>query len=670
MQVGTPLQAPEGYLNLERGITYYLLRNSRVRSRVLLVYFTTPPNMVAILVLLDRHEFEGGLVRNLIMATPASGMPPHLEDFKGFNFEHVDSKRTNAKRTLRSYVEHRLNTITPLLERESEILDAACPEREINRYCVTHGYNSQRVRTWFFLYVCFGRNIWTLLPGFHRNGRWDRMTVGNGVKLGRPNNVRGRHAGCRMNAEISALVVASFRRYAQVGKTLADVYAEAMCYAFRAKVDKDEKGVKRLIPTVTPIPTYHQYRYCLYKEHGMHRVQRDLYGAERARRRYAEHEGAFTANVANLYEVVEADAYYCEDLPRGYVDGDAVRPIVVTRCVDTVSGLRLGIGFSYGKESSDGYNAMLFCAAISKVKFCSLFGIEISETDWPSIGLPARYITDRGPGIKREPGASDAANSIPIRELTPSGQGQSKALVESAQRRRRSLEGPATRVLSELTAYQIVQREIHRLLMENSSADSRKRLTPEMIRAGVVPTPLGLWKYLDARARNVAESVPFEDAVRRFLKRERVRVARDGVHFRTQRYDSDALRSTGLPAQVALRGTLHVDAYVFPFSIRYIWVEVEGQLVEVEAKLAIRDDDSQLNRTLLDLESEAQSVRAFESVKRENRTAAQVESMLKLEQQTEQRWYSTKRVSARSVKKSISQDAIEARHAFEGGGYE
>src|SRR5690606_1174451 len=174
------------------------------------------------------------------------------------------------------------------------------------------------------------------------------------------------------------------------------------------------------------------------------------------------------------------------------------------------------------------YNAMQFCAAIPKQKFCALFGIEIKEEDWPSQGLPLQYVTDRGPGGRRSPGEtpSDALEAPVMRELAVAGSGQSTAVVESAQRRRTKLAGPHTKPLSDLSPYKMAQREIHRLLAENLSSNVKSRLTPDMARAGVLGTPIGVWIFLDARARNDAQPLPFADAVRRFLDPITVRVTK------------------------------------------------------------------------------------------------------------------------------------------------
>jgi len=663
MQVGTPLLAPAGHGMLERDITYYFLRSSPLTKKVLLVTYVRPPRVLATLIQIDRDRFEEGLLKRLIVEEKAtSGLPPHLEELEGTNWEAVDTDRLNARRSHRERVERRLFAIQPLLEKESEILDALNPERSINEHVKAAGGkgNGQRIRTWFFTYLCFGRHMWTLFPTFHRNGRWDRLGK-PGPKLGRPPRARGQHAGYRLMQEDIDKIISSYNKFAQEGKSLEAIYHQAMISYFKAEVTTDDRGSARLLPTIVPVPTYDQYRYQLRKKLGGDAIALRLYGHSRFRRTLAEYTGTYASNVGNVYEVAEADAYYCEDLPRAYLDHSETPALAVVRLVDVVSGMRLGIGFSLGNEDSVGYRAMLFSAAISKKKFCSLFGIEIEEQDWPCIGLPLRYITDRGPGIKLEPGAVDPQLKHlfrPIREMAVSGSGQSKSIVESAQRRVVNREGPASKRLSDMSVVTMAKREIRRLILENRTANTKSRMLPEMYAANLLPTPLNVWSFMDERARSNAQPIGFSDAVRVFLREEEVTVKRSGVHLRHQLYDSDALRKTGLLKEVGRLGTLKLRGYVYPFSVRVIWVEVFGQIVEVEAKANIRSEEEQFIRTFDELEAEHRRHKDLMIEHDENKRAASVEVIASFERDTGKSWHSKKTRSARTPKVTSSEAAI------------
>lgn len=86
-----------------------------------------------------------------------------------------------------------------------------------------------------------------------------------------------------------------------------------------------------------------------------------------------------------------ADIYLVSSYDRSLVIG---RPNIYL-AVDTVSELIAGI--YVGLEA--GETAVIAClanAAADKVKFCARYGIDITQEQWPSSGLPVEMITDKG----------------------------------------------------------------------------------------------------------------------------------------------------------------------------------------------------------------------------------------------------------------------------------
>src|SRR3546814_2369421 len=122
---------------------------------------------------------------------------------------------------------------------------------------------------------------------------------------------------------------------------MTSIYRDAMSRDFGAKVITDECGSKRLVALdASPLPSLDQYRYQVRKALGQDEIDRVRWGPTRHRRRNAQYRGKFSSAVSNVYERVEADAYYCEDRPTGY-DGQPTQNLCVARAVDTASGMRL-----------------------------------------------------------------------------------------------------------------------------------------------------------------------------------------------------------------------------------------------------------------------------------------------------------------------------------------
>src|SRR3546814_2508308 len=94
---------------------------------------------------------------------------------------------------------------------------------------------------------------------------------------------------------------------------MTSIYRDAMSRDFGAKVITDECGSKRLVALdASPLPSLDQYRYQVRKALGQDEIDRVRWGPTRHRRRNAQYRGKFSSAVSNVYERVEADAYYCE----------------------------------------------------------------------------------------------------------------------------------------------------------------------------------------------------------------------------------------------------------------------------------------------------------------------------------------------------------------------
>jgi len=249
--------------------------------------------------------------------------------------------------------------------------------------------------------------------------------------------------------------------------------------------------------------------------------------------------------------------------------------------------------------------------------------------------------------------------------------GQSKGLVESAQRRRTKLEGPAQHTGSKLSVVQMAIREIRSLLAENDSADASGHMTSEMFANDVKHTPLRIWRFLDSRGRNDSESISFDEAVRRFLVKTSVSVHRDGVWLRAQRYSSGALRDTNLLERAATHGRQTITAYIYPVCTRHIWIEVDNQLIEVDAQLNLREDESLLYRSLDELEQEEKQRNQSEAELRLHRRAVKVDQQIKFKKENGCDWNTGTTTRARlKSSRATKEEEKELQAIFKGKGYD
>lgn len=672
MHCGSQLIAPDGYKSLHAGEPYHLLRNKK--GRVLLLRFVGDLKVTpaAYLIPMAQVEFEDGIESDLIVASPEQpALPPWLAAFETIDVSKMDMLRTRARKSHASRVEDRLMVLLPTLQQIDAILDAPNPDLELNRIarsCLPR-QNETRFRLWFYVYLCFGRNVWALLPPFHNIGHHDRLAFPDS-KQGRNNKAFGKHYGFGCRQEVIDGCLRGWVKHSGLGRTMKSVYARIMESEFHCRTVKTRFGTDDFVqPDGKPFPSYWQYRYRVLQKFGLKVVQITLYGTVRHRARLAAPEGAFAEAVANLMERVEADAYNTKERPKGFVEGSTLPALSVVIGRDWLCGMKLGIGFSFGAERTSAYRAMLFSMAVPKDFFCALFGITINRKDWPSEGLTGFLVVDRGPGASGRL-VEDHDPKLPIREIAPSWSPQSKATVESSHPRDIKIEGAPSYLQSELTPVELAKQEIYRLLNYNHTADMSDRFQPVGDLALVPPDPVSLWEYYDRKCRNDAVPLSIADAVRAFLIPVELSMTEKGVWLHEQCYWSEALKATDVLGKLkrSPQATLTVRGYMLEMCVRHLWVEVQGELLFLDAQLRLRDDEQLLFLSSAELDQWHEARGLVASAFGPHQHATTTETMRTFEEDVGKRWEAGRIRRGKPKKDKLAQrEFAEARKYTSGG---
>ncbi len=625
MYVGVQLEAPDGFESLESGKIYHLFVNDVRRDRVLLVEFVErtsrcaanekrrkhrTPNPLPVLQAIRRLRFEQALLDGKIRRLePQFDLPPWLGGLTSMQLSAHDARRRPGAIRHDQRIDRILGHIEPLLERLDDVVTADDPFTEINRHAANcrPKQNPSRLRWWFLTYLLYGRNRWALHYPIHNIGRWDRMSK-SGQKFGRRSAIRGADHGFGSNdPEMIAKAEEGYRKFAGPGVHLGTIYRKTLTMIFGCKAVRDGFGGRRFVhPDGLPFPTYDQFIYRVDKAFPLRERQLTKYGQARTRNRLSAPKGTFQESVGSLLERVEGDGYVVKEIAVGFLAEAHLPRLVVVRIRCVASGMLVGIGFSVGGEKASAYRMAKFSMAIDKVRFCRYFGLHIRPDDWPCLGLSPHEIVDRGPGMTASARSRGDTGSPVISESSPSYMGQSKAIIESSNPRAVKPEGAPTIVTTKMTLPQLAKREINRTIAANRSTDATARLNNNAIVAGVRHTPIDLWNYLQERARTCAVPMVFEDAVRAFLTPIALTAKPTGVYFRNQRFDSDALRRTGLHERMVSGQSVELKGFMLDVCVCFLWVEVGADLVEVEAQLTIADSDEQLYISVNELEQIAE----------------------------------------------------------------
>jgi hypothetical protein len=653
--ISEQLSAPAGYGPLRKDCVYHYIGRGG-KGKAYFTHFDEKPGVY--LITMPVTDFEAGLddKNKRIVPVPAEAqvkVPPWLARLAGKNLSTLDklrrkSKSPKVKTTLAMRVDQRVAKIQPLVSAVKSIFAADDPEAEINRLArnAKPALNEARARLWVLTYLSFGRNKWVLLPAYCNVGTWLRENC----EVPDPDapQTKTKGIGYRMTNAMSATCNVGYHKFAKRSVFMPEIWDQTLTKFFGCKRRTLKHGLMEFYhPQGKPFPSFWQFYRAIIKKHGRRAVQIKLHGAARIHRTRAASKGKFSEDVANLLERVEADAYYLKEVPKGPIDGEPMPPLCVVRIRCVTSGMIVGIGFCLGKERSAAYRMALFSMAVPKDEFCAFFGEKVSRELWPCIGLPSWAVVDRGPGASADL-IKEFEARIPIRELAPSWSGQSKATVESSHPRDSKTEGQPTYIQSDLNYVELARREIRRTIADNQRIFSEARQVPKMVLAKTAPTPLAIWNYLEARMRTDAHPMPFDQAVRNFLEPIKFTAKEDGVYLEGQRFDSDALRATGLHDRVVTKGHAEIPGYVLSLSVRQAWVEPYSEIIRVDALLALRDSETQLYMSLRELQDVERLRAKMRTRFQEHRQAVNAEEREIFESETGKHWHAGRRRSGRA----------------------
>jgi hypothetical protein len=619
IKAGTEITAPTGFHELAPGRTYYFLRSSPRTKLVRLLEFVERPAKLVVLkpskkndrgdatrdeskkkrmkrtvaqlplpisIVLPRDVWESGLDRLLVVPGEAKTMPPWLHGLEGLDLVEVDLQRTKAKKSHHDRIDEKLFSFAALLEKVPDILDDEDLDKTINAHArgLMPVQNETRVRLWFFVYLVFGQNRYALHYPIQRIGHWDRMAPerATDAKRGAP----GRKGGYNTTAEIRQKIIESYPRRAGIGVSDEQVYSEAMSKDFGCKARLVNRGHEKLFELYHPqgnsFPLFGTYFYYVNQEFRPHLVRETRLGSKRARSKFKPTLGNFTECAWNLMQKVELDAYRVYDLPKGYIEGSDLPPLVVVVIRDTASGKKVGVGFSQGSETAAAYRMAQFCAAIGFEVFGALLGMKINDS---AKGVSPHMVTDRGPGATAGGLARDAALLPIVRQITPSYSGVSKAIVETSNPKTASDdEGPSFR-RSNMTTVALARRELGNAVAYNEMTLVANRVDPELEHRVTRLSPNGVWEAMDSVGRNDAVSVTFEAAVRGYLDVVDAVLKDDGLEMAGRRYYSKS--EAFMEALSAVKGggqQIKVKVYVLNCCVRHVWFEWNNRLVQLDVR--------------------------------------------------------------------------------------
>lgn len=287
------------------------------------------------------------------------------------------------------------------------------------------------------------------------------------------------------------------------------------------------------------------------------------------------------------YEVdsTVADVYLVHRINRNWLIGRPVLYVVV----DSYSRMIVGIHVGLEGPSWNGARHALYNAYTPKKEFCSRYGIDIDDSEWPCFHLPLELTADRAE-LLSEAGETMSNTLGTVLNIPPPYRPDWKGIVESRfrlinekldikfipggvdarrlERGDRDYELDAVLDLDEFTRMVIAG-----VLVHNSSLRLPHLQTPEMIAEDLDPTPLRIWNWaMSHNFVNTRVVSPAELKVA-LLPSQECRITRGGIQFQGVLYTCELAKRESWLAESHNFRSKYIRVWYDPNSIDNCWVK-------------------------------------------------------------------------------------------------
>lgn len=280
-----------------------------------------------------------------------------------------------------------------------------------------------------------------------------------------------------------------------------------------------------------------------------------------------------------------ADVYLVHRINRNWLIGRPVLYVVV----DGYSRMIVGVHVGLEGPSWNGARHALYNAYTPKKDFCSRYGIDIDESEWPCFHLPVELTADRAE-LLSEAGETMSNTLGTVLNIPPPYRPDWKGIVESRfrlinekldikfipggvdarrlERGDRDYELDAVLDLDEFTRMVIAG-----VLVHNSNLRLPHLQTPEMIAEDLDPTPINIWNW--AMSHNMVNTKVVSQAELKIalLPSQECRITRGGIQFQGVLYTCELAKRESWMAESHNFRSRYVRVWYDPNSIENCWVK-------------------------------------------------------------------------------------------------
>lgn len=480
-----------------------------------------------------------------------------------------------------------------------------------------------------------------LLPNYSNSGAKGKNRTSTDKKLGRPKKLR-ENTGIVITEKQEKQFRAAINKYyrPQTGSTLEYTFEHMLKeYYTIPTIDQSDSPDSQLRPQ-SELPTMRQFRYWYSKNYSTEEafIHREGVRQRDKKIRPVLHDsGTKVTGPGSVFQIdsTPMDIYLLSRINRNLVVG---RPTLYL-IIDVFSHLITGYYVDVVEASWMSMAVALQNAFTDKVSWCSLYGISITEAQWPSRHAPVAICADRGEGISNN--SIQLANQLNIRiDNAPSGRPDLKGLVERSfktfnEEYFRGLPGHIEedhyerggkdyRLSARLNIDELNTIIIRAILHHNTSHIVPQSIMDEdMLRDNVLPTPNALWAWGIKNRSGQLRALPENVTRYALLPSGQASITRKGVKFRRMHYVSDWVLNEKLIETAAVKGRSRITVHFDPRNMDVIYHK-PGKSGEYQSLNMIENDLYQ-HRTA----SEIASLKDHEFIQRKQLEATALEGKIK-----------------------------------------
>lgn len=483
-----------------------------------------------------------------------------------------------------------LRLIYPLISNDQFLIKYAMSARStiVEKYAKENNTDHQKIRMLLTKYWRYGQDPYALLPAYPNSGGTGKQRKPGNTSLG--NTKKNRILPKKRNQPFilsdvdKANMAKSIKKYHLKvnGLSLEKTYKKYRNRYFRHELERaDKEG----IPPYTP--SIRQFRYwklkiiSRQKEITSKSTKNKYLLTQRALLGSAANKGTLPGDVFEIDSTV-ADVHIISSLNMSKVIG---RPTVYT-VVDRATRMIVGMHVSLYHASWRAARQALANCFMPKKEYCRLFGVKITEREWPCSHVSLKLMCDNGEMIGLKP--QDVVTPMTALEFAPSNRGDRKSIVESRfhilnQEAIHSLLGttrggkivrgepdPTSRAC--LTLTEVTKALILAVLEHNQSIfEELAYINPLLIEHDLKMSPLNSWNISLKSGRFSARKISTDEVISRLLPPENVSITPGGLKYNNLYYDCDQQ----LASSARVFGHSTCEARIDENSADYIYVRLD-----------------------------------------------------------------------------------------------